>query len=476
MQRKSMKLGVALVALLMAVSACSSGGRGSGGSTPANGPGSSTASSTSSGSNSTPAASTFGTLASPCGKGTAKGATGQGVTNTSITIGYGDDRGFAQQPGLNKEIGDAVKAMIQWCNAQGGINGRQLVGDFYDAAITNIGPVIQSACKKDFMLVGSGWAADEAVEQARVACDLAAVPAYTVGPDYANGPMMYDALPNPVDYQPASGLFQMAKLFPQDKPAFAVMATNLPAIQATIAKVKISAAAAGFKVIDCGVTMNYTGEPNYTPFAQKFKQCGAKIIYLPTPGPEVNGLLTAMAQLGEHPQYIMQANGYTDAFAQWNTAGFGNDVYVQSAFEPLENTAIPAVKQYEDAVAAVGGKTATLGMQAASSFLLWATAAQSCGSTLTRQCVIDKLSKVDNWTAGGLNAPTDPGKNMPSQCGLLLKLDNTKWVQADPTQSGKFDCSPSYSVKMPPAVWGTTLNADRIAIKFLTGNVIKPQG
>ena len=44
--------------------------------------------------------------------GTAKGATANGVTNTSITIGYGDDAGYAAAPGLDKEMSDAVKPMI----------------------------------------------------------------------------------------------------------------------------------------------------------------------------------------------------------------------------------------------------------------------------------------------------------------------------------------------------------------------------
>lgn len=470
MQRRSMKLGVALVALLVAVSACSSNKRG-GSDT---GPGTNTSGNGATNS-SAPSAAKFGTMASPCGKGNASGATDQGVTDSSIQVGYGDDRGFAQSPGLNKEIGDAVKAMIAWCNDQGGINGRQIKGDFYDAAITNIAPAIQSACKSDFMLVGSGWASDETVEQQRVACNLPAVPTYAIGPDYANGPMMYQGMPLPDDEQPASSLFQMAKLFPATKAAFAVMETNLPAIQVSDAKIKVAAAAAGFKVIDCGVSMNYTGEPNYTPFAQKFKQCGAKIIYLPTPGPEVNGLLTAMNQLGEHPKYIMQANGYSDAFAAWNTAGYGNDVYVQSAFEPLDQTSNPAVQTYESAVQAVGGKTAPLGMQATSSFLLWANAAQACGSTLTRQCVIDNLAKVHDWTAGGLQAQTDPGANVATQCGLLLKLDGTKFVQAYPQQAGQFDCNSAFAVKLPQSVWFAGLNSDRVATKFLTKNVITPQ-
>ena len=155
-------LGVAAVGAL-AAGACSSS-RGSSSSTTATtgGGGGTTAA---------PAANMFGTLASPCGPGSAKGATDQGVTDTSIRIGFGDDRGFASSPGLDQEMGDAVKGMIKWCNDQGGINGRQIQGDFYDAAITQVNTVMQGACKNDFMLVGQGWALDEAAEGTRVGCN-----------------------------------------------------------------------------------------------------------------------------------------------------------------------------------------------------------------------------------------------------------------------------------------------------------------
>ena len=48
---------------------------------------------------------TFGTLPSPCGKGHATGATDQGVTNSTINIAYGDDRGFSGSPGSTRRWG-----------------------------------------------------------------------------------------------------------------------------------------------------------------------------------------------------------------------------------------------------------------------------------------------------------------------------------------------------------------------------------
>ena len=63
-------------------------------------------------------AATFGTLPSPCGTGHAGGSTDQGVTGSTISIAYGDDRGFSGSPGLDQEMGDAVKAMTPGVTAR----------------------------------------------------------------------------------------------------------------------------------------------------------------------------------------------------------------------------------------------------------------------------------------------------------------------------------------------------------------------
>jgi hypothetical protein len=466
--------GVLLAVVVLVAAACSSSRGGSATATTAGASGGTSAAA----STTAPASTTmFGTLPSPCGPGNAKGATEQGVTDTSIKIAYGDDRGFASSPGLDKEMGDAVKGMIKWCDDQGGINGRQIVGDFYDAAITQVNTVMQQACKTDFMLVGEGWALDEAAEQTRLGCNLAAVPGYAVGPDFANAPEMFQAVPNPDDYLPATSFYQMAQLFPDAIKHADVLHTTLSATETSNAKAIEAMKAAGFNVNDCGVKINYTGEPDYKPFAQKFQSCGLTLLFNnSSPGPVLFNFIQALDQVGIHPIILGEANVYTTAMAQWNTAGLGNNIYVREAFQPLENAAaVPAVQTYLDAVKAVGGATSQLGEQSTSSFLLWATAAKSCGSNLTRQCMINYLSKVHSWTGGGLNAPADPGNNMPAKCGLLLKLTGTTWSQYYPKTLGQFDCNDKYVFKVAQADWGTTLGADRIATKFLGPNVLKPQ-
>src|SRR4051794_1679185 len=53
---------------------------------------------------------TFGDAPWPCGPGDASGATDTGVSDTTINIGTGDDRGFTGAPGLDHEMGQAVEA------------------------------------------------------------------------------------------------------------------------------------------------------------------------------------------------------------------------------------------------------------------------------------------------------------------------------------------------------------------------------
>jgi hypothetical protein len=173
----------------------------------------------------------------------------------------------------------------------------------------------------------------------------------------------------------------------------------------------------------------------------------------------------------------MDSGAYTAAFAQWNTEGLANNAYVRLSYEPLEAAkVVPAVSQYLSIVKKYGGLTSQLGEQATSSFLLWATEAKACASTLTRQCMINHLAKVTSWTGGGLNASGNPSKNIPPNCGLLMKLDGTKWVQAYPKKLGTFDCSSKYVVPNTGSVIGTPLNAQGYATQYASSTVLKPQG
>ena len=107
------------------------------------------------------------------------------------------------------------------------------------------------------------------------------------------------------------------------------------------------------------------------------------------------------AQLGYEPIWFTEANFYDRDLRHWNVSGNADNVYVEGVYVPLEDAPDDsATQQYIDIVEQSGGDIAQLGAQAASAFLLWATAAKECGSDLTRDCVMEKLSevtRVDRW-------------------------------------------------------------------------------
>jgi len=422
------------------------------------------------------AAAKWGTLASPCGAGSAKGATADGVTDTSITIGYGDDAGYAQAPGLDKELSDAVRAMIKWCNDQGGINGRKVVGNYYDAKALQVTQAMTQACNdKVFMLVGQGWVLDVGQEQIRIGCKLSTIPGFAVGTAFASGSGVVQSIPGPGDQVTDSAAYQVAKLFPDAVKKAALVFAKFPATQETRDKEALGYPKAGWHFLNCDQIYNVQGESDWKPIASGLKACGAQaVVWVGSPDPNMENLLNAARQVGFQPQaWLTDPNQYTASFAKWNAqnGGAGDNVYVRMTGVPFELAdQVPAVKQYLDLIAASHGTSGLLGEQAASSFLLWATGVNECGSAVTAKCVLDHAGSQKDWTGGGLHVPTNPGLNQVPECGMLLKLKGAEWVKVAPDASALFDCNPKYLVTgiSTSALQLAKLNSSRVATEFGT--------
>jgi len=280
---------------------------------------------------------------------------------------------------------------------------------------------------------------------------------------------MIQPVPNPVDYTPVQNAAAIAKAFPEKIKKTAVMYANYPATVDTKDKVLSSYPQFGFNFLNCPQEYNIAGESDWKPFAQKLKDCGAEVVYWTgSPYPNFENYLEAASQLGFKPIYMTDANFYDQQFSAWNKDGLANDVYVREAFYPIEEASkVPAVKTYVDIVKANGGDMSQLGEQAVSSFLLWATGVKACGSNVTSTCVLDQLKKVTSWTGGGLHGPTNPAANKPTNCGVTLKLDGTKWVRLAPTELGTLDCNDSYIVKVSGRVVDQAkLDANRVSTLF----------
>lgn len=417
---------------------------------------------------------TFGDLTWPCGPATEKNTddgSETGVTADSIKIATGDDAGSTVSPGLNHEIGDAVKAFTEKCNDLGGIHGRKIELSYHDAKLFEVASAIQAACdEKAFYLVGQGWAFDADQEEIRQGCGLPAVPAYTVSAAFAHADGVFQGVPNPADEMAAAYFVEMATAFPDETKAVGVLAANFGATRESRDKAVAAGKQLGWKFVSTDLEYNISGEADWTPFVRQLKDAKAKMVYFSGSClPNLQLFAQAAKANGYEPILTGSANFYATSCTAANTDGAMDDMYVDMAYVPLEEAdANAATKDYIDLVEGSGGDTALLGLQATSSFLLWAQAASACGSELTRVCVQKNLRATREWTAGGLHAPSDPGGNHPIGCTTILKIEGDTYVRVAPKGKAKFACpdTPTVPVKGVPALDDLELDENRISHQF----------
>lgn len=411
-------------------------------------------------------ATSFGTLPTPCGSGEPAGAPDQAVDETSITIGFGDDAGFTASPGVGHEGSDAVRALIDWCNDQGGINGRTVKGIYYDAKITELNNVMAEACSQVFMLVGVQYALGSSGEQTRIECGLPSVPGT---PTATNAPLMVTPVPMPIDEFNVAGLAQIAQAHPGAVKKTVIMEPNFPSVLLFDQQVTGSAPTVGWRFLDCTVQYPITGVSDYRPLLQRAKDCGATAIFTTDQSTNFINMLDAANQIDFHPLWLNISNIYTKSFADSNVSGNADGVYFADSFVPLDFTPEGSANQaYTELVRADGGDVGYVGQSSASAFLLWATAVKACGNDLTRGCVMQRLRETHAWDGGGLHAVQDPGANTAGSCQLVMQVDGHDFEQAHPSEEGEFACDPEWSVAVnPPPDAAASMNlVDRIATQF----------
>ena len=415
----------------------------------------------------------FGDLPWPCGPAETPNTddgSEPGVSAEEILIGYGDDAGFAVVPGLNHEASDAIKAMIAACNELGGINGRIITGNYYDAKLTEPNAATLRACSDEvFFLVGTAWAFDEQQEEIRQGCGLPAVPTYSVSGAFSHAPLMYQGLPNPADEYSVTALELMAQQFPEEVQSASVLAINIGATIITRDKVLAVADAAGWNFLSTDIMTNPMGESDYTPFSNQLQQGGAELVYFFGQCEPMLRLFMQTASVNGYEPIVFSApNMYEPRCAEQNTDGTMDNLYFNLDIVPMfEAEHNPATQAYLDVMETHGGDQAALGIQATSTFLLWATAADVCGAALTRQCVLDNMAEVHEWTAGGLHSPSDPGGNHGSTCTALFKVSGTGYERVFPLEPATYDCGEDGDAQREPvdlpAVDALLLDENRVS-------------
>lgn len=386
----------------------------------------------------TPAGAAFGELASPCGPGEPSGSPDVGVTDETITLGVIADVGSVV-PGLNQELHDGMVAFAGWCNALGGIGGRQVELVLYDAKLSQYRERVLEACDESFALVGGGGVFDELGAQDAVDCGLVEVPGFTVSFDKweigSESGRMFSPLPNATDsYKVGAGAW-IAEEFPEVVTEAANVWGNAPVVDKQAANHQQAYEQIGYEFVYTGVTPISGTVSDYSQFVVAMRDAGVRYFTFTHTPEELANFQAAMRQQGWAPEVTdLEAQFYSADYA--TTAGEAAEgAFVRIAIAPFEEAdEYPAMAQYLEAMETYNpdGKVAMLGVHAFSAGLLFATAAQATGDELTRDTVAEELAGIHEWSGGGLHGTTDPGSHRTSPCFIVMEIRDGAFVRRYP--------------------------------------------
>lgn len=407
----------------------------------------------------------FGTLTEVCGPNQGGGAladadTGEllGISEDTIEVGTVADPGFTGRLGLNQEIFDTASAFVEWCNAAGGINGKQLELNLHDAAITNYQPVVEEACRTDFALVGAGAVQDNLWPEVGASCGLIDIAGFSVTPQKAGvvgqdlvAQRSVQVIPNPGDRYPLGAIKLLDEEFPDTKERTGFLYADFQTILVTYQKAKAAYEQIGHDVVE---TAAYAllGESNWQAFAVRMRDAGVESFGFIGEGENLANLQRAMVQIDYRPTVqLMESNFYDQEYL--NAAGDAAEgTFIRTAIWPFEEAdQNPATQHYLDMVNEIDGKVAVLGAQSMSAWLLFATAAKECDldDNLTRSCVLETAASTSEWEGGGLHAPTSPATNEGPDCVIVLQVADGAFTRFLPEED--YHCDPEDVVTVPVA-------------------------
>lgn len=374
-------------------------------------------------------------------EGSGAGATDVGVTDDAITIGViADLTGVV--PGLFKAAPDAVKAFAAMVNEDGGINGRELVVEVFDTGTNDNGNRLayEEACGKVFASVGSESAFDTGGVEAVTDCGFPHLAGFTT--DDA-----LDALPfvlprTSADFASVGAARWFAEQFPDAVKQAAIFFGNVPVTERSARQVIEARESVGWDFVyeqPAG-----TLESNYTPLALEVKSRGIQALTWVFDMNNIVRLQKALREQSYQPQIVdVTTQGYSQDYLE--AAGpAGEGSYVPLGHVLLEEAdSIPALADYVTWLekTAPGEVPTSNGLTAWVRAQMFYDAAMAVGPELTRSALIEELTGMEDFDAGGLIPPIDVGEPVPeTACFLLAQVRNGEYVRVFPDEG--FYCSP----------------------------------
>lgn len=394
----------------------------------------------------------FGTLKAPCGPGEGKIEKSEaGSKGTDkLYIGVNSDKGADIRPGLLREFWDSSNAYIDWCNAQGGIAGLQIEPVDLDGQLFNVAQYLPAACNDVFAMVGGGSTFDNLQLQGPgnlKECGQLDMPGFTVTKEKAEATDTYiAAVPNPANVRPAAFFDYLAQEYPKEVGDLASVYGDLDTIRFVMDQTNAVLTKLG-KPFGLGQEIAYAAQgQDFKLTSQSLKGSGATMgTFIGEPS-NFGLLLSSMKEDGLKIPMFAESNNYDPLLLEKGSNPAG-EVLIRLPHAPFEEAdKYPAIQKFEELMAARKAedpqtKTAALGIQSMSAWLLFTEAATACAEQgdhiISHDCIREQVGKIGEWTGGGLHSTTSPGTNEPAKCIISMKVDGDKFVRAFPEWGSK---------------------------------------
>ena len=394
---------------------------------------------------------------------TAAAGTDVGVTKDNIRIAVVADVDNPFKPGLFQGTVDGVKAAVKDINAHGGVAGRKLQVDFIDSKLnaTTTRNAIITACGQDFALVGTSAAFLTNVED-EVGCKDKVGKA-TGLPDLAGfvtgvqqcSPVAYPVNPSLLDcatkdqhpqtYYGSSGASRWYKQQIKGSPHGVYVATNDSAVAQRAQDLLFEfPKSIGMKEDQHPYVSSTAPQSAYTPMVQKLKADKSNFVY----APGGDGLIALRQEA--------QLQGIDESSIMWlcnscynsqlpKQGAIVDGTYQGLGFLPFEEA--KANKNLATLVKNVGsGQLDQFAVYGYAATLLFKQAAEMAVSEhgadgLTRANLLEALSKIHKFDAGGMIGESDIGGRRFGPCFIVMQIQHGKWTRAYPKKPGTFDCT-----------------------------------
>ena len=371
-----------------------------------------------------------------------------GVSPTTITLGEMADVS-GPIPGLFAGAAYGTDAWAAYVNSVGGIDGRKIVIDHKDSALSCAAFTngITSLIGSTFAMVGSASVVDSCGDAAlKSHSGFPDVPAFLVSTSYAADPNVFSPVPEPSGWITTG--FQWVK---DNYGAAAVQ--HFASLWGSTEQMTYDAQAAaaesvGYKVVyDRGV--GYT-ETNFVSDILRMKSEGIEVVDLTDDAVgQVADFLQEAAQQGYKPKAVITDAGYDSSFFKL----LGNQADAAPLVMPLafalylgqDDSSVPEITTMTtwEHKTHPGATLNLYVLEAFASGLLLQQALEKVGPHLTQAKLIAALRGITSFDANGLEPHDNPGQGRPPVCAIITEVKNGQFVRVDPPTTG-FECNGTY--------------------------------